>query len=262
MSRDNHSIMRRQTVRRAQLRASFAIPCMWFALAVLGHPAGAAEPAARPAFNALAKQCAPQVHPDLLGRVASVESSGNPFAIGVVHGHLARQPKTLAEALATVAALDAGGWNYSMGIVQVNVHNLERYGQTVQSIFDPCTNLKTGAAILTECFERARREGQADPVRAALSCYYSGDFLRGTTYAMKVAAAAPVAAVSDAHPIEIVPDVGALTGGTPARRAAKSSASRHRDRRDDWFQTYGDDDDAPTRQVGGARTNKGDSNAQ
>jgi type IV secretion system protein VirB1 len=203
-----------------------------------------ASPPVAASFVSLAQECAPDVHHALLGRVATVESSGNPFAIGVVGGHLARQPKNLPEALATVKALDAGGWNYSMGLVQVNVHNLARYGQTTESIFEPCTNLRTGAAILKACYARAKPHfAQADDaVRAALSCYYSGDLTRGAAYAQKVAAAVPASGVQGAQPIDVVPDVrpaGGPARRAPARpvRAAKSAA------KDDWFTTYGDDDE-------------------
>lgn len=203
-----------------------------------------ASPAVAASFVSLAQECAPDVHHALLGRVATVESSGNSFAIGVVGGHLARQPKNLPEALATVKALDAGGWNYSMGLVQVNVHNLARYGQTTESIFEPCTNLKTGAAILKACYARAKPQfAQADDaVRAALSCYYSGDLARGAAYAQKVAAAVPASGVQGAQPIEVVPDVH--PAGGPARRAAaRPERAAKSAAKDDWFTTYGDDDE-------------------
>ena len=38
---------------------------------------------------------------DIMHHVVRVESSGNPYAIGVVGGRLQRQPKNLAEAVAT-----------------------------------------------------------------------------------------------------------------------------------------------------------------
>jgi type IV secretion system protein VirB1 len=203
-----------------------------------------AYPPVAASFVSLAQECAPDVHHALLGRVATVESSGNPFAIGVVGGHLARQPKNLPEALATVKVLDAGGWNYSMGLVQVNVHNLAPYGQTTESVFEPCTNLRTGAAILEACYARAKPQfAQADDaVRAALSCYYSGDLTRGAAYAQKVAAAVPASGVQGTQPIEIVPDV--RPAGGPARRAAaRPERAATSAARDDWFTTYGDDED-------------------
>ncbi|HHT8966416.1 TPA: lytic transglycosylase domain-containing protein [Burkholderia cenocepacia] len=198
------------------------------------------------AFEVLAKVCAPTVHPKLLGRIGRVESGGNPYAIGVVGGHLVRQPRSKAEALATVAALEAGGWNYSMGLVQVNKFNLARYGRTAADMFDPCRNLNTGSAILKECYDRAQKRYPDDDgaVRAALSCYYSGDFSRGRSYAMKVAASAPLSDLRDVHPIGVVSDAKADAPAVPSGRVKRSERGGAGDaRRETWFTTYGDDDE-------------------
>ncbi|QCP55127.1 lytic transglycosylase domain-containing protein [Trinickia violacea] len=217
----------------------------------------AASGSAETPFARLAMTCAPGVHPDLLGRVATVESSGNRFAIGVVGGHLTRQPSTLDEALATIRALNEGGWNYSLGIVQVNVHNLERFGQTLQTIFDPCTNLKTGAAILAECYGRAQGAGLAGDtaVHAALSCYYSGDLSRGRAYALKVAASAPVSqvrgAASESQAIPVVPDVsGAPAAAATNTRSAPPHKTADAKKHDNWFTTWGEDDTSTARSTG------------
>lgn len=42
----------------------------------------------------------------IMQHVVNVESSGSPYAIGVVNRHLARQPRNLAEALATAKMLE------------------------------------------------------------------------------------------------------------------------------------------------------------
>ena len=52
-------------------------------------------------FLSLVLACAPQVHPDTARALVQVESSFNPWAIGVVGGSLDRQPHDRAEALAT-----------------------------------------------------------------------------------------------------------------------------------------------------------------
>lgn len=200
-------------------------------------------------FSALAQACAPGVHPQLMGRIGRIESSGNPYAIGVVGGHLVRQPTNRAEALATVKALNAGGWNYSVGIVQVNVHNFERYGVSAADMFDPCRNLKTGAAILTECYTRARA---ADPrneqraVHAALSCYYSGDLKAGRAYAQKVAAAVPIDSVRVPDAIGIVSDGVAPRASSRGARSAGRALAERREMGavDDWFD--GGDDEVRT----------------
>src|SRR5260370_34410587 len=102
-------------------------------------------------FNTLAQQCAPNVYPTTLQAVVRTESGFNPYAIGVVGGHLARQPRKRAEAVATAKALDAQGINFSMGLGQVNKANLARYGLTYDTAFDLCDNLRAGAHILRGC---------------------------------------------------------------------------------------------------------------
>lgn len=136
------------------------------------------------AFLMLAMTCAPQVHPDTVRAVVSVESAFNPWAIGVVGGALQRQPRHRAEALATARALQSIGWNFSVGLGQINVGNFERLGLTLESAFEPCTNLAAMQAVLNECFDRARASFTGRPsdqaaLRLALSCYYGGNFTAG-----------------------------------------------------------------------------------
>lgn len=144
-------------------------------------------------FLALALACAPQVHPDTARAIVTVESGVNTYAIGVVGGTLVRQPRTRAEALATINALHAGGWNYSVGLAQINVANFVRLGLTADTALDPCTSLIAMQAVLGECYERASRGTDAQTtLRRALSCYYSGNFITGVRhgYVGRVVAAA------------------------------------------------------------------------
>ena len=146
-------------------------------------------------FLALALSCAPGVHATTAQAVASVESSLNPWAIGVVGGALERQPSSRAEALATAHALRTQGWNFSVGLGQINARNFARLGLSLETAFEPCTNLAAMQTVLADCFERA---GTAVPaasqaaLRRALSCYYSGNFSTGFRhgYVRKVVSAA------------------------------------------------------------------------
>ena len=133
------------------------------------------------AFVALVSTCAPQVDADTATALVAVESSFTPHAIGVVHGALDRQPRHRSEALATARMLETQGWNYSVGLAQINARNFERLGLTVESAFDPCTNLTAMQSVLAECFERAdaRDRSPQRSLRQALSCYYSGNFVTG-----------------------------------------------------------------------------------
>ncbi|PTB19277.1 lytic transglycosylase [Trinickia symbiotica] len=132
-------------------------------------------------FLTLTQQCAPQISPTTMAAVVRAESGFNPYAIGVVHGRLMRQPSSEAEAMATAHSLSASGWRFSVGLAQINRANWPRYGLTERTAFDPCRNLAACAAILQGCFQLARR-AHADEqaaLRASLSCYASGDFSTG-----------------------------------------------------------------------------------
>jgi type IV secretion system protein VirB1 len=144
-------------------------------------------------FIDLVAQCAPLVHPVTAHALVAVESSFNPHAIGVVGGALERQPRSADEAIATVHQLRRQGWNFSVGLAQINVHNFDRLGLNPKTAFDPCQNLRAMQAVLGECYLRARRGRPAQAaLRQALSCYYSGNFVTGFDegYVARVVAAA------------------------------------------------------------------------
>ena len=150
-------------------------------------------------FAALALACSPQVHLTTAHALVAVESAFNPWAIGVVGGSLQRQPRHRTEALATALALQAAGRNFSVGLGQINLGNFQRLGLSLESAFEPCSNLAAMQTVLSECFERARRKspsrsGDQVALRAALSCYYSGNFTTGFRhgYVGKVVAAARI----------------------------------------------------------------------
>jgi type IV secretion system protein VirB1 len=112
---------------------------------------------------------------EVMHHVVRVESSYNRYAIGVVGGRLVRQPKNLPEALATVRMLEGRGFNFSIGLAQVNRYNLDKYGLgSYEEAFEPCANLRAGSKILAECYHRAGRDWGK-----SFSCYYSGNFSTG-----------------------------------------------------------------------------------
>lgn len=111
---------------------------------------------------------------EVMHHVVRVESSHNPYAIGVVGGRLVRQPRNLPEALSTARMLEQRGYNFSLGLAQVNRYNLVKYGlDSYEKAFQPCANLQAGSRILAECYQRSRDWGKS------FSCYYSGDFKTG-----------------------------------------------------------------------------------
>lgn len=164
-------------------------------------------------FLALAQRCAPTVAPQTMAAIVNVESGFDSYAIGIVGGRLARQPASHAEAVATAKALATDGWNFSVGIAQVNRYNLPKYAINYETAFDTCTNLRVGSKILEDCFVRASKNlsDRQSALRAAISCYYSGNLIRGfkpditgrPSYLQKVIASADELAQS----IEVVPAI-------------------------------------------------------
>lgn len=216
-------------------------------------------------FDSLAQQCAPGVHPTTLQAVVRTESSFNPFAIGVVGGRLVRQPQNRDEAVATVKALEAAGWNYSIGLSQINRSNLSRYGIDATTAFEPCTNLRAGSAILSDCYARASAQMGAGQgaLRAAFSCYYSGNLKRGfvrdagaSSYVQRVTSnlvsTDTATTKANVRPIAVVPATAPETVGETvpridpdARESAvirTPSAPRHpeTDRPHQSWDTFGD----------------------
>ncbi len=187
-------------------------------------------------FIALAQQCAPAVHPNTMAAVVRVESGYNPYAIGVVGGRLERQPTNKAEAVATAKALESMGYNFSLGIGQVNRYNLPKYGLDYSAAFEPCENLRVGSLILKDCFDRAKARFADDQtaLQASFSCYYSGNFSTGfrqdfagqPSYVQKVLNSA--ATVSGSPAIAAIPVVRTAKAPAPAPRQAAPSAAAYR----------------------------------
>src|SRR5688500_8268701 len=152
-------------------------------------------------FASLAAACAPAVHLTTAAAIVGVESTFNPNAIGVVGGNLARQPRSRADAQATARSLQGAGWNYSVGLAQINRANFKRLGLGSLTALEPCRNLAAMQAVLIDCFERAGGTGQGS-LRRALSCYYSGNFTTGLShgYVQRVARLAGSRPTSGAPP--------------------------------------------------------------
>jgi len=163
---------------------------------------------------------------EVMRHVVSVESGANPFAIGVVGGRLVRQPKNLDEAVATANMLETKGYNYSLGLAQVNRVNFGKYGfDTPAKAFDVCANLSAGANILADCYRDARGNWGK-----AFSCYYSGNFITGFLqgYVQKIynsilagvqVPASPSRAAATPARFRVMDDV--LVMASPSRAAAK-----------------------------------------
>lgn len=180
-----------------------------------------------PAFNPMS--CPDLAVPaEVMQHVVQVESGGNPFAIGVVGGRLERQPRKLEEAIATARMLESKGYDYSLGIAQINRGNLSRYGlEPFEKAFDACTNVAVGARILAECYSRSDSDWGK-----AFSCYYSGNFTAGYRdgYVQRVFASLGGGVPDSSAPITVHPQATEHPSShrTPAARAGKPGSAAYR----------------------------------
>ena len=131
---------------------------------------------------ALTLACAPLVHPETALRLVHHESAGNPFAIGINGPYrLSSQPQSLAQAKATATMLLRSGLSIDMGLGMINSRNLDWLGLSVETVFDPCTNLKAMQTVLTQAYVQATRRhgaGQSALIEA-LSVYNTGNPVNG-----------------------------------------------------------------------------------
>jgi len=105
-------------------------------------------------------QCAPSVAPTVLEAIIRTESSFHPLALHV-NGNvrLRSAPKSAAQAAAWSTWLIKQGYSIDMGLMQINSHNLASLNLTTEGAFDPCQNVRAGAALLQSQYARARQAG-------------------------------------------------------------------------------------------------------
>lgn len=124
-------------------------------------------------------QCAPSVSPDTLNPLIQTESGGNPFAVANVTDKTSRFFSNKETAIMYVDKLAKEGKNYSAGLMQINSANFSAYHLDNSSVFEPCTNIKAGAKILSENYHKQKESDEQLNLRQSLSLYYSGNTKTG-----------------------------------------------------------------------------------
>lgn len=163
---------------------------IFLALAAFCWTANAAQP--NQDYQALLARCVPHASPVTMTALLRQESSFNRYAVNDNSAASSyAQPTTKAEAVALVSRLLAAGHNVDVGLGQINSANFYRLSFDWPQLFEPCKNLKAAAMILRECYARALHpfDTKQGALRAALSCYNTGNFKDGFSngYVMQVA---------------------------------------------------------------------------
>jgi type IV secretion system protein VirB1 len=127
-------------------------------------------------------QCAPGVAPSVLQAIIGTESGFDPLALHV-NGNvrLRSPPKTAAQAARWADWLIQRGYSVDMGLMQINSRNLPALQLTPAGAFDPCQNIRAGAAILMAGYSQAAHSvgHSTKALLWAISAYNTGTFQGG-----------------------------------------------------------------------------------
>jgi len=134
------------------------------------------------------KQCAAKnAHPSVMAAIVKTESGGNPWSINVnrYKGRkvkLAFQPKSQKQAENWAEYLDKRGYDFDIGIAQVNIKNVHKFGYTTKQMLDVCTNLQVSSQILKFNYNNALRKtkvSRQNAIKLAISAYNTGNYHSG-----------------------------------------------------------------------------------
>ena len=96
---------------------------------------------------------------------------------------------TQAAAVAAATHFVRLGYKVDLGLAQVDSENLGRFGLSIQQVFNPCTNIRTGALIMAGAYLQALKAGYAPGVPAlthGFEAYNSGQTTGDYSYAQTV----------------------------------------------------------------------------
>jgi type IV secretion system protein VirB1 len=129
----------------------------------------------------------PGVHPKTTAAIIQHESAFDEFALNINTSGVdlkslgISKPKSKEEAEIAAEKLISLKVNFDAGPMQINFVNFKGYGLTARSVFDPCTNIRVGTAILKSFYRDAEKSlgpGQ-EALKAALSAYNTGNHSKG-----------------------------------------------------------------------------------
>jgi type IV secretion system protein VirB1 len=150
-------------------------------------------------------QCAPNIAQSTMQAIIKTESKGNPIAIGLNKGYkLKFQPVSNKQAIAWVKYLEQHGYNFDVGLAQVNIKNIHSYGYNAVDALNPCINLKIASRILKKNYLDARNNSGSDQeaLKKTISAYNTGNYQKGFSngYVQKVYANATRSTLDDSVP--------------------------------------------------------------
>lgn len=179
-------------------------------------------------------QCATPVAQVKMPAIIKTESQNNPLAIGLNKGYkLKFQPKDPEQAKNWVEYLEKNDYNFDVGLAQINIKNIKKYGYTAKDLLDPCVNITVGSDILANNYKNAMSgsTSSTEGWQKAISAYNTGNFTSGMRngYVAKVNANSQKLALNDK---DIPPIVGIEQSNNSAKKIVIRNAQDVSDIRD------------------------------
>lgn len=128
------------------------------------------------------KHCAPNVAVNTMVAIVKTESNGNTLALGLNNGKkLKFQPRNYEQAVAWIIYLDKHGYNFDVGLGQINIRNIKKYGYKAIDMLEPCKNLNLASLILKKNFTGALLTSTTskEALHKAISAYNTGNYHSG-----------------------------------------------------------------------------------
>lgn len=119
--------------------------------------------------------CAPDISPVTLDAVIKTESSGNPYQVANISDGVSRSFNNSDAAVNYLNDLKKNGKRFSAGLMQIYSGNFTALGLNNTTVFNPCENIKGGAHILKENYEKQTGNDTQTKLLKSLSMFYSGN---------------------------------------------------------------------------------------
>ena len=140
------------------------------------------------AFAGFWSECSVYASPVTMEKIVYIESHGNPFVINDDSVHKSYSFSNKSEAMNAAKYLINQGHNIDLGLAQINIINIRRFGINLRDVFNPCYNVFIGSYILLQGYDIAlSRFGNPQvALFRSLEYYNSGRFFGDKNYAEKV----------------------------------------------------------------------------
>lgn len=140
------------------------------------------------AFAGFWHECSVYADPVTMEKIVYIESEGNPYAIDDDTAGRSYFYSNKYSAVVAARYLVKAGHNVDIGLAQLNISNIRRYGLTLRDAFNPCYSVFYGSYILLQGYNIALRRFKNVQVALfrALEYYNSGRFYGDSVYAEKV----------------------------------------------------------------------------